>query len=58
MPKVGRRHFSYDKKGRKKAKDYAKKTGKKLKMYSEGRKIRARGTGAATKGLYARGPMA
>ena len=26
--------------------------------YSEGGKVKVRGTGAATKGLYARGPMA
>jgi|TARA_R110000787_G_scaffold114058_1_gene223630 hypothetical protein len=57
MPKVGKKHFSYDKKGRKKAKAYAKKTGKEVR-YSEGRKVKVRGTGAATKGLYARGPMA
>ena len=56
MPKVGKKHFSYDKKGRKKAKAYAKKTGKEVR-YSEGRKVKVRGTGAATKGLYARGPM-
>jgi hypothetical protein len=49
MPKVGNRHFSYDKKGRKKAKDYAKKTGKKV--------IKMRGGGLAKRGLYARGPM-
>ena len=48
MPKVGNKHFSYDKKGRKKAKDYAKKTGKPIKM---------RGGGLAKRGLYARGPM-
>ena len=48
MPNVGNRHFSYDKEGRKKAKDYAKKTGKPIKM---------RGGGLAKRGLYARGPM-
>ena len=30
MPKVGRRHFSYSKKGKKAAKRYAKKTGKRV----------------------------
>ena len=31
MPKVGKRTFSYGKKGKKAASDYAKKTGKKVK---------------------------
>jgi hypothetical protein len=31
MPKVGKKHFSYSKKGKKAAKAYAKKTGKKVK---------------------------
>ena len=31
MPKVGKKHFSYDKAGKKSAKKYAKKTGKKVK---------------------------
>lgn len=30
MPKVGRRHFSYSKKGKQAAKRYAKKTGKRV----------------------------
>ena len=30
MPKVGKKHFTYDAKGRRKAKAYAKKTGKKV----------------------------
>ena len=30
MPKVGKKHFSYSPKGRKAAKAYAKKTGKKI----------------------------
>ena len=30
MPKVGGKHFSYSKKGKKAAKAYAKKTGKKM----------------------------
>tara|TARA_Y100000310_G_scaffold331784_1_gene406012 strand:+ start:1170 stop:1298 length:129 start_codon:yes stop_codon:yes gene_type:complete len=30
MPKVGERHFSYSKKGKKMAKDFAKKTGKRI----------------------------
>jgi len=34
------------------------KGGKKVKMaYKDGGKVKVRGTGAATKGLYARGPM-
>ena len=57
MPKVGKKHFSYDKKGRKKAKAYAKKTGKEVR-YSGGRKGKMQGAGAATKGFYSRGPMA
>ena len=31
--------------------------GKVKKGYAEGGKVKIRGTGAATKGLYARGPM-
>jgi len=30
MPKVGKKHFSYSKKGKEAAKAYAKKTGKKV----------------------------
>ena len=30
MPKVGNKHFSYTKAGKKAAKDYAKRTGKKM----------------------------
>tara|TARA_R100000008_G_C3458093_1_gene102754 strand:+ start:279 stop:392 length:114 start_codon:yes stop_codon:yes gene_type:complete len=30
MPKVGKKHFSYSEKGRKAAKKYAKKTGRKM----------------------------
>ena len=45
MPNVGNRHFSY-----------AKETGENVK-YSGGGGIKIRGTGAATKGLRARGPM-
>ena len=56
MPKVGKKHFSYDKKGRKEAKVYAKETGEEVR-YSKGRKVKMRGTGAATKGVFARGPM-
>ena len=48
MPTVGNKHFGYTKKGKKAAKKYAKKTGKKVKM---------RGGGLAKRGLYARGPM-
>jgi len=31
MPKVGKREFSYSKAGKKRAKEYAKRTGKKIK---------------------------
>jgi len=31
MPKVGKKHFAYTKKGKKAARSYAKKTGKKVK---------------------------
>lgn len=59
MPKVGNKNFSYDAKGRAAAKKEAKKTGKNMtNAYSKGGKVKIRGTGAATKGLYARGPMA
>ena len=37
MPKVGKKHFSYTKAGRKAAKEYAKKTGKKLTRKKRGR---------------------
>ena len=36
MPKVGKKHFSYTKKGKKAAKKYAKKTGKKTKRSKRG----------------------
>ena len=60
MPKVDDKHFSYDKAGIAAAKKEAKETGKKMTTsnYSEGGKIKLRGVGAATKGIYARGPMA
>jgi len=40
MPKVGKKTFSYSRAGKKKAKSYAKKTGKKVKKvkYSKKRK--------------------
>jgi hypothetical protein len=38
MPKVGEKHFSYSKKGKKAAKQYARKTGKKVK-YGGGGKV-------------------
>mgnify|MGYP003677395163 CR=1 FL=1 len=58
MPQVGKKHFSYDAKGKAAAKKEASNTGKKVKnAYSKGGKVKIRGTGAATKGLYARGPM-
>ena len=42
MPKVGGKKFSYDKKGMKQAKAYAKKTGKKMDMYYGGGMVDAR----------------
>tara|TARA_R110000751_G_scaffold44972_2_gene102468 strand:- start:178 stop:357 length:180 start_codon:yes stop_codon:yes gene_type:complete len=58
MPQVGKKHFSYDAKGKAAAKKEAEKSGAEVKMnYAKGGKIKVRGTGAATKGLYARGPM-
>jgi len=62
MPKVGDQHFSYDAPGRAKAKATAKKQGVEVEYHAGGkvkkRKIAARGRGAATRGFYARGPMA
>ena len=58
MPKVGNKEFSYDAAGKQAAAMEAKKTGQAMQTaYKEGGKIKIRGTGAATKGLYARGPM-
>jgi hypothetical protein len=37
VPKVGKKHFSYTKSGRKAAENYAKKTGKKVKRKKHGR---------------------
>ena len=56
MPKVAGKHFSYDAKGMKAAKDYAEKTGKPMKMKYGGKvkKMKGggscRGMGAATQG--------
>ena len=51
--------FGYDAAGKKAAAKEAKKTGQPMQTtYKKGGKIKVRGTGAATKGLYARGPMA
>ena len=62
MPKVGNQHFGYGPAGVAKAKATAKEQGVKVEYRAGGkvknRKIRARGTGAAIKGLWARGPMA
>jgi hypothetical protein len=59
MPQVGNKEFAYTDAGKAAAKKEAKKTGKNMtNAYSEGGKVKIRGTGAATKGLYARGPMA
>jgi len=49
MPKVGKKHFKYDAKGMKKAKDYAKKTGKKVK-YSGGGMLEYEGGGKVDNG--------
>jgi|TARA_R110000796_G_scaffold97054_1_gene203801 hypothetical protein len=58
MPKVGNKEFSYDAAGKKAAAMEAKKTGQAMQTaYKKGGKVKIRGTGAATKGLYARGPM-
>ena len=59
MPKVGNKTFGYDAAGKKAAAKEAKKTGKAMRStYKKGGEVKVRGTGAATKGLYARGPMA
>ena len=62
MPKVGNRHFGYGPAGIAKAKATAQKQGVEVEYHVGGkvkkRKIKVRGTGAATKGLWARGPMA
>jgi hypothetical protein len=39
MPKVGKKHFSYSKKGRAAAKSHAKKTGRKV-SYKSGGKVK------------------
>jgi|TARA_R110000824_G_scaffold6193_2_gene28567 hypothetical protein len=64
MPQVGNKHFGYGPAGVAKAKKEAARTGIPMKTgYHAGgkvknRKIAARGKGAATRGFYARGPMA
>lgn len=59
MPQVGNKKFAYTDAGKAAAKKEAEKTGKKMtSAYKEGGKVKVRGTGCATKGLYARGPMA
>jgi hypothetical protein len=62
MPKVGNQHFGYGPAGIAKAKATAKKQGVEVEYHAGGkvknRKIAARGRGAATRGFYARGPMA
>lgn len=58
MPKVGNKSFPYTKAGKKAAKTHAKKTGQNMtSAYKSGGGVKVRGTGAATKGLMARGPM-
>ena len=66
MPNVrtpsGDQHFSYDAPGRAAAKATAKRQGVEVEYHAGGRvkkrKTKVRGTGVATKGLWARGPMA
>tara|TARA_A200000159_G_scaffold83099_1_gene76841 strand:- start:1745 stop:1924 length:180 start_codon:yes stop_codon:yes gene_type:complete len=59
MPQVGNKKFAYTDAGKAAAKKEAKKTGNNMaSAYKEGGKVKVRGTGCATKGLYARGPMA
>jgi len=59
MPKVGNKEFAYTPKGIAQA-NAAKKAmnnGGKVMGYKSGGKVKVRGTGAATQGIYARGPM-
>ena len=42
MPRVGRKKFSYTKKGKEAAKKYAKKKGKKVKSKKKGKKSKSR----------------
>ncbi len=59
MPKVGNKMFGYNAAGKKAAAKEAKRTGQSMQTgYKKGGKVKVRGTGAAIKGLYARGPMA
>lgn len=61
MPKVGNKEFSYTPKGIAQANAAKKKTemnmGGKVMGYKSGGKVKIRGTGAATQGIFARGPM-
>jgi|14BtaG_2_1085337.scaffolds.fasta_scaffold01074_12 hypothetical protein len=59
MPKVGNKHFPYTRQGYEDAAVARRnmKGGGKVIKYSKGRKVKIRGTGAATKGLFSRGPM-
>ena len=57
MPKVGNKEFSYSPKGKAMAAKESAKTGKPMQTYKSGGKVIVRGTGAATQGIYARGPM-
>tara|TARA_Y100000361_G_scaffold33573_1_gene28158 strand:- start:341 stop:568 length:228 start_codon:yes stop_codon:yes gene_type:complete len=65
MPKVGKKHFAYTPEGLKEAEAHAAKTGQKvenMKRYQVGglvsksggrpQRVKTRGTGAATRGLY------
>ena len=49
MPKVGKKHFEYDAEGMKKAKNYSKKTGKKIK-YAGGGMLEYEGGGKVDNG--------
>ena len=48
MPKVGDKHFSYSKAGKKKAKRYAKKTGQSV-SYGGGGRVKKKGGGRVKK---------
>ena len=48
MPKVGGKHFSYSKAGKKKAKRYAKKTGQSV-SYGGGGRVKKKGGGRVKK---------
>ena len=51
MPKVGSKHFSYTKAGKKAAKDYAKRTGKSMTLGKKGSKRKSPVKSKATRRL-------